>query len=267
MDKLSVWDDQEVKTLFKFVEIKKSEGMPLVQIFAEYAKCTMRQKNSVRNYYYKELANMQENNARAGALGINLSNHIVKKGEPFSKVEEKQVLEQINKLVNDGYSVRKACYSLSGGSVSKMLRLQNKYRSLTKQKGEVSNMGQIIKMPTKAQGLSDEDIKMLFLGLVKLVKKQEQESAKLQYENQIYKANEKLKLAMAELVVKQNSINKLKSEMQILRDEISKQKDDVIKKRIKMATKTHKTAKEAIKAYFDDKTNISANLNERNIKG
>lgn len=261
-----MWDDQEVKTLFKFVEIKKSEGMPLIRIFEEYAKCTMRQKNSVRNYYYKELANMQNSPKRAIDLEIDLNNHVVVKGEPFTKSEEQQVLQQIKELVAQGYSVRKACYSLSKGNVSHMLRLQNKYRSLIKQKGEAKNMGQIIKMPTKAQGLSDEDIKMLFLGLVKLVKKQEQETLKNQYEVQIYKANEKLRLAMAELIVKQNSINKLKSEILSLQEEIANQKDSAIKKRINLASKTHKDAKDAIKAYFDD-NKILEDLHSSDIKG
>ena len=27
------WENEEIKTLFKFVEIKKQEGMPLVKIF------------------------------------------------------------------------------------------------------------------------------------------------------------------------------------------------------------------------------------------
>ena len=54
MENYSKWDDEEIKTLFKFVEIKKQEGMPLIKIFAEYATKTLRHANSVRNYYYNK---------------------------------------------------------------------------------------------------------------------------------------------------------------------------------------------------------------------
>ncbi len=252
MEKFSKWDDEEVKTLFKFVEIKKSEGMPLVKIFDEYSKCTHRQKNSIRNYYYKELSFLLNNKNLVKELGIDLTCHYVNRGVPFSRVEEKEVVTKIDSLIKEGNSVRKACLILSNGDVPTMLRLQNKYRSLTKKKENVKNMGQIIKMPTKCERITEDDIKALFMGLVKLVKKQEQENIKSVYENELNKANEKLKLALAEIVEKQNKIERLKKEISIVKSELGKSKEQIIKQRI--IKNKNLTVTDAMKEYFSNKT-------------
>lgn len=248
MDNISNWDVEEVKTLFKYVEVKKSEGMPLIQIFAEYAKCTHRHKNSVRNYYYKELANIKNNLRVANIIGIDINNHKVNKGIPFSKEEEDSLVKKIDSLIDNGYSVRKACLELSEGNVPKMLRLQNKYRSLIKKDKGNSNMGQIIKMPVTNNRITDEDIKALFMGLVKLVKKQEQENAKALYESELFKANEKLKLAMNNLIVKQNEIDTLNKKIELIKVEINCQNENSIKKRVNDLNK--KSASSLIKSYF-----------------
>ena len=107
MENYSKWDDEEIKTLFKFVEIKKQEGMPLIKIFAEYATKTLRHANSVRNYYYKELGNMLNNTKIADDFGINLKNHTITQSQPFSQNEELQVVNQINELKEQGYLIPK----------------------------------------------------------------------------------------------------------------------------------------------------------------
>ncbi len=253
MNNFSKWDNEEVKTLFKFVEIKKSEGMALINIFNTYANLTQRKQNSVRNYYYKELLYMTKNKQRAKDLQIDLTNHSVNRGVPFSKDEEESVVKEISKLVEQGCSVRKACLKLSNGNVPTMLRLQNKYRALTKNKGK--SMGQIIKMPIKNEKITEEDIKALFMGLVKMVKKQEQENMKTIYENELFRANEKLKMAFAEIVVKQNQIEKLKAEICLVKNKLSQNQEFLIKKRI---IKNKKTASKAIKEFFDKNTSKQA---------
>ena len=258
MENFSNWDNEEIKTLFKFVEIKKSEGVPLVKIFEQYANCTQRQKNSVRNFYYKELSNLQEDKMTAKNLGICLNNHIVNKGVPFSKAEEKDVVQKIGALTKEGYSVRKACLTLSNGDVPTMLRLQNKYRALTKHKEKKSSMGQIIKMPTRSDSLSEEDLKVLFLGLVRLVKKQEYQNAKNIFEKEIFSANEKLKKAIAELVVKQNKIEQLQSEISLVKSKLEAQKEYLIKKRIGVVN-NKKTASATMKEYFSLKQEAKSN--------
>lgn len=220
----SKWEDEEVKTLFKFVEVKKSEGMPLIKIFEEYANKTYRHKNSVRNYYYKEVNALTLDNERAKYLNINLSGHSVMQAKEFTKDEKTKLISDIQELKEKGYSVRRACMELSGGDISKMIRLQNKYRLETK-KGKGDNMGQIIKMPFKQQGLlDDEDIKSLFLGLIKLVKRQEYERAKIMFNKDVMSANDKLKQAMLKIASKQNEIDVLKQNIKLLNNELLVQK-------------------------------------------
>lgn len=252
MTKVSNWSDEEVKTLFKFVEIKKQEGMPLVKVFAQYANKTMRQANSVRNYYYRELSQMLDDRKRADALDINLKNHVVTKSKPFSQDEESDVLKKINELKNKGYSVRKACLELSNGNVSTMIRLQNKYRALTK--SEQKPMGEIIKMPVRYQKLNDDDIKALFMGLVKLVKKQEAENARIVFENEIYSANQKLQKVMAELSKKRSEVEKLKTELVLIKQELD---NKFAKRNNSVGICNKKGASAILKQYFYDKKSLS----------
>lgn len=253
MSNFSKWDNEEVKTLFKFVEIKKSEGMALINIFNQYASLTQRKQNSVRNYYYKELLCMTKNTQRAKELQIDLTNHSVNRGVPFTKSEEETIVKKISELVEQGCSVRKACLKLSNGNVPTMLRLQNKYRSITKINEKP--MGQIIKMPIKNQKITEEDIKALFMGLVKMVKRQEQENIKVMYENELFKANEKLKMAFAEIVIKQNQIEKLKEEICLVKNKLNQNKECLIKKRI---IQNKNSATNAIKDFFGKKTTKQA---------
>ena len=160
----SKWEDEEVKTLFRFVEIKKSEGVALINIFKQYADKTQRHANSVRNYYYKELANLKLDTRRLKELNIDISCHFAKEVIPFFLLQTKELINKIDELISKGYSVRGACLKLSGGNASDMIRMQNKYRLETKYKER--NMGNIIKMPIKKDVISDEEINALVLGLV-----------------------------------------------------------------------------------------------------
>lgn len=255
MEKFTAWDNEEVKTLFKFIEIKKSEGVPLVDAFSQYAECTFRHKNSVRNFYYKELESLQKDKFKAQSLGIDLNNHIVVKGQAFSKDEQSNMVKQIDNLINNGYSVRKACLKLSGGNVAEMLRYQNKYRAIknTKKIKEKPTMGQIIKMPQKTEKLSEEDIKVLFLGLVRLVKKQEYENAKSAFETQLFKANEKLKHAIAEIAFKQNQIDNLREEIKVVKNKLEENQELLLKEKVSKVNK--KSASNVLKNYFKGSIN------------
>ena len=162
MQNISHWSKEEIQALFKFVEIKKHEGMPLIKIFDQYAAFTARHQNSVRNYYYKELAYLSQNPNFAKELEINLNNHQVTKATTFSADETNAIVNNIDNLKEEGYSVRKACLVLADNDAGKMIRLQNKYRSV---KSSQTFMGEIIKMPQR-QVIGDEEIKALFLGLV-----------------------------------------------------------------------------------------------------
>ena len=163
-EQIGKWQDEEVKTLFKFVEIKKDEGMPLVQIFKSYAFFTKRQPNSVRNYYYKEIKLLTVDKTRMKRLKIDLSKHEAKNICPFDDIDTKWIIDRIQELIEQGYSVRGACLKIANGDVSLMVRYQNKYRSEMKNKKRLDNMGNIIKMPANPNVMSDEDINALFLG-------------------------------------------------------------------------------------------------------
>lgn len=119
-------------------------------------------------------------------------------------------------------------------------------------------MGQIIKMPAKNESLSEEDIKVLFLGLVRLVKNQERENAKLLYEKQIFTANEKLKQVMAELAIKENKIEKLTQKLKLYNSKQSEQKEQIIKERIK-SVKSKPSAIKAMSEYFSQKSKANNN--------
>lgn len=243
--KNGVWSEEEVKTLFKFVEVKKSEGVALINIFKLFAEKVGRMQNSVRNYYYKEVERLSQDKKRCEALSINISEHKVLNIEPFSLEDEKKLKMQVEELIGKGYSVRKACLVLADGDATKMIRIQNKYRSLIeKNKNEVTN---VIKMPLKRNILNDEDVNALFLGLIKLVKKQQYEKAKIIYENDLESANAKLKTAIEGIVQKENEIDKLQKQIKILQNQAKtlKQKFEEYKSENK-----EKSAKNILSNYF-----------------
>ena len=69
------WKDEEIKKLFGFVEDGKQKHLSLLSIFKNYAEMTKRKPNSVRNYYYLELGQLQNDKNKCQRLGINLKNH------------------------------------------------------------------------------------------------------------------------------------------------------------------------------------------------
>ncbi len=258
MNNLSVWDDEEVKSLFRFVEVKKSEGVPLIKIFSLFAKCVNRKQNSVRNYYYREIKNLKVNKNRELELGINLNNHIAKTPEPFSEKDTKEVVAKIKNLLEQGYSVRGACLELAGGDASKMVRYQNKYRSEVKYKHNKKGKNEdvranIIKMPVKSNILSDDDISALFLGLVKMVKKQEHAKARMIVEGELGRANQNLKLALLEIASKKNEIEKLKEQIVLLKKNALVLEEQKTLKNVKIA-KIMNGANIAMKKFIEQRS-------------
>jgi len=245
------WEDEEVKTLFKFVEIKKSEGEPLIKIFNDYAQCTKRHQNSVRNYYYTEIKRLAKNNGRLQKLGINLNGHIAKEAKPFTSEETQSIVKAIDQKIKNGYSVRRACLELAGGDATKMVRFQNKYRAQQKTKTG-GNMGNIIKMPIKKDYMSDEDINALFLGLIKLVKKQEISKAKFLVQDQLELANQKLRKALADIIQGQREIEHLRGQIAELKLQANLNKDKDIQTKIKKLAQVN-TASSLIKEFASKK--------------
>lgn len=106
--KKSKWTAAQVRLL-----LQKTEGScARMHAFKEVAQKTGRKTNSVRNYYYKF--------------------HAKKKQQviPFEKAETAALLREIILGTSRGESVRSVCLKVANNDKAKMLRLQNKYRSV-----------------------------------------------------------------------------------------------------------------------------------------
>lgn len=210
-----MWNNFDIRTLFSVVEKFKSENKPLNLAFENYAIKTNRDSLSVRNFYYKMLKFYSNNTKKAKKDGIDLSKHSKKNAIKFSERETESLIEQIEKLKSEGFSTRSACMMLSKNDPTLMLRYQNKYRYFKScEKKNESPKTKVIKINEykKSRRLSDEDIKSLFLGLVKLIKTNalENVSENLKQENAENKA--KLYSALNEINIKQNKIETLTKE-------------------------------------------------------
>ena len=124
------WTVQEMKRLFQLADDVRKEGKGLRKAFEICAKETGRKPNSVRNYYYaqsKALSLLPEYSKKLG---------IKREAEPkaaftlFQADELKKLMREILIRQAAGESVRAITISMAAGDKSRMLRLQNKYRSV-----------------------------------------------------------------------------------------------------------------------------------------
>lgn len=209
------WKEEEIKKLFSFVKQQTEKGTSLSKAFELFALSSGRKPNSVRNYYYSELSFLLENHRESKKLLINLENHKKNNPQYFTKAEAESCVKKINNLVKQGNSVRKACLILSNGNVEEMVRLQNKYRSLTKNQKPNSalNINQInsniIAMPQKTKHLTESEINSLFLGILKLIKSSAKQEANAEIFSQTQSANQQLRTALVNLANKEKELKTL----------------------------------------------------------
>lgn len=222
MKKYCKWKDEEVKKLFCHVEQCTQGGKTLSEAFASYALISGRKPNSVRNYYYAELSALEQDSAKQKALGIDLKKHPKTVPNFFSAQETEQCMNQINQLVEKGYSVRKACLTLAGGDVAKMVRLQNKYRTMQKKQQPQQLPTNIISMPQKTMRLTDAEINSLFLGLVKLIKTSAKQELGLAIKKETENANAALRQALVNISNKEQQYARLKKSFDLLKAENQK---------------------------------------------
>ena len=209
--KNGIWKNEEVKNLFQTVEKIKNENKSLRIAFSLHAQKYGRKPNSVRNYYYHEIDNLKLDKARLKDVGVDLNKHEKCEIKYFSPDEERSLMDKIDREVQNGVSVRKACLNLSGGDVELMLRYQNKYRNfIAKEKPKEEN--NIIKFTKKKASLSDAELQALFLGLVRLVKKNAAEEAG-------EKNNIELRRVIVSLQNKERELNQLKEEFLKIKEE------------------------------------------------
>ena len=225
-----LWEKSEVLDLFSQVEEFKNKNKTLREAFVAHAKKYNRQPNSVRNYYYHEVDELGKNQGRVKSLGIDLEKHQKSSISYFSRKEEVMLMQEISKLVEEGVSVRKACFILSKGDVSKMLRYQNKYRNfigkgkktlvvIDKNNDQNLLSSNIIEFRKKPKVLSEDEVQSLFMGLVRLVKRNSEKEGEEKYKAEIGKANNLLRKALSRISNQEREIEKLKEEYGKLKKE------------------------------------------------
>ena len=118
------WSDFESKLLWETAEEAQRRGQPLKGVFERIAQQTGRRPNSIRNYYYAQVRQQAGGQARAQRF------------VPFTQEEVDWLMEQVLRARAEGQSVRACLQRLSEGDHSRMLRYQNKYRSIIKNRPE-----------------------------------------------------------------------------------------------------------------------------------
>lgn len=116
------WKPEEEELLFKEIESSESMGRPLKKVFEAVAEKTGRKPNSIRNFYY---ARIKEKDLSTLALHAGAF-------VPFTEDEVRSLLRTVLSAQANGISVRACTMSMGGGDNKAMLRYQNKYRALLK---------------------------------------------------------------------------------------------------------------------------------------
>ncbi len=119
------WQEAETARLFSAVQEANASGAPLRSVFEALSDDLGRKPNSIRNYYYACLRQQPDAEKRSPAF------------QPFTAEETHELLRQVLMARGRGMSVRACVMSLSGGSHSRMLRYQNKYRTILKTRPEL----------------------------------------------------------------------------------------------------------------------------------
>ena len=121
------WSGEEIELLKKKLREGASGGLPLGEVFAIVSEMTDRKANSVRNYYYTELRKQMEDEEGDIVIKRQRSDFT-----PFTDKEIEMLMKYVLNGVAMGKSVRSCALELGEGDTSKMLRYQNKYRSMIK---------------------------------------------------------------------------------------------------------------------------------------
>lgn len=121
----SGWQDSETDRLFTAVKEASAAGVPLRTVFESLSGDLGRKPNSIRNYYYACLRERPEAAPHTPAF------------KPFTPEETHQLLREVLMARGRGMSVRACVMQMSGGSHSRMLRYQNKYRTVLKHRPEL----------------------------------------------------------------------------------------------------------------------------------
>lgn len=121
----SGWQKDEIDLLFEAVRAANQDGRSLREVFTDVGNQLQRKPNSIRNYYYSRVRETPELAPRQSPF------------RAYSPEEVHELLRQVLMGRGSGESVRACVTRLSGGDRSLMLRYQNKYRSILKNRPEM----------------------------------------------------------------------------------------------------------------------------------
>jgi hypothetical protein len=116
------WSSEEVEMLKEFVQRASNEKKSLRWAFDSVAAATGRKSNSIRNYYYTVLRGMME--------GDTVVRRKRSEFEVFSHDDIEGLMKFMMIGLANGRSVRSLSLELGDGDNAKMLRYQNKFRSM-----------------------------------------------------------------------------------------------------------------------------------------
>ncbi len=128
----SGWSEAEEELLRGRLSKAAHEGTPLREVFDSVALETGRKPNSVRNYYYTAMRSKIAGREEPALVRRERSSFT-----PFTDDEIRQLLKYILGRQASGMSVRACAMALGNGNRSRMLRFQNKYRSLLKNRRQL----------------------------------------------------------------------------------------------------------------------------------
>ena len=133
------WQEDETTRLFTAVKEANASGAPLRSVFESLSGDLGRKPNSIRNYYYACLRQRPEAaDLRAAPFTA------------FTPEETHDLLRQVLMARGEGRSVRSCVMQMAEGSHSRMLRYQNKYRTILKHRPE---MIEAVRIELEREGL------------------------------------------------------------------------------------------------------------------
>ncbi len=126
-------DEKTAQNLIESIKKSKEKGCSLTSVFKEFSIKNDLAIGSVRNYYYKTLKNSKKDFKLKKLLKISdeMYPEFIKE---FSNSEEKELLKKVLIDITNGNSVRKSIVKISNGKEKLVLRNQNKYRNILKNK-------------------------------------------------------------------------------------------------------------------------------------
>lgn len=129
--KLKGYTEKEIAELLSAVYRGKANGKSVSAVFSDYAAKHDRAKGSVRNFYY-ELSKIAQSDAGIKQKFFRDKQPIVNNISRFTDGERDMLAREVLLGKSKGNSVRGTLKCLSGGDDKLMLRYQNKYRAMLK---------------------------------------------------------------------------------------------------------------------------------------